>query len=126
MIRRSAWTVLVGSMALLAACGGSDSSGSSNSSSTAKATITSFTVPKTTACAPGDTSTSVDVEYAVSGAVRQKLLVDGLAATGVDGSSGTVTVQVHCDPLPHTVVLVAYNSAGERTSKQELLDTTSS
>ena len=127
--------LLVAAIAALAttSCGGggdSSSSGASSVTTAARATeatgtagpaaIDTFNVPSTVACGT-ETSTTVTVQYAVSHAARQQLVVDGLDVKGTAASTGSVQVPIHCDPLPHTFVLVVYDAAGHRTSQQKIL-----
>jgi hypothetical protein len=82
----------------------------------------SFEVPATADCA-GATSTTVTVTYATEGAKKQELYVDGRITPGTDATSGSVVAPVHCDPLPHTFVLVAYDENGRRTAAEKKLTT---
>jgi hypothetical protein len=86
------------------------------------ARITSFDVPKSVDC-QGKTSTMVTVSYAVSKAKKQVLAVDGRELGGTGKSKASVEAPVHCDPLPHTFVLAAYDSSGKRTTQQKILTT---
>ena len=86
------------------------------------ARIVTFVVPASVNC-NGASSTKVPVEYKVTDAARQELSVDGLAVDGVDKPSGTVDAPVHCDGVPHTVALIAFDAKGARTSQVKLLTT---
>jgi hypothetical protein len=87
------------------------------------ATIPVFEVPATAACAAGETSVTVKVQYQTAGAKRQRLLVDGADVPGLDEDQATLDVPVHCDTLPHTFVLVAYDANDQKTTQQKLLTT---
>jgi hypothetical protein len=63
------------------------------------------------------------VQYATTGAKRQQVIVDGRDVPGTEAANGSVDAPVHCDPLEHTVVLVAYDSQGHRTSQTRFLHT---
>ncbi len=110
----------VGVLALTAAgCGtASDAAGTSS------ARIERLEVPAAATCGSGATSVDIPVSYRTTGATRHKLLVDGRDDGLATKADATVTVPVHCDPLPHTVVLVAYDEDGRRTSLQRILQTT--
>jgi hypothetical protein len=86
------------------------------------ATIPLFDVPATVACGT-ETSTTVSVHYQTVGAKRQQLLVDGRDVPGTEAAEATLDVPVHCDTLPHTFVLVAYDSNDAKTTQQKLLTT---
>jgi hypothetical protein len=117
-------------VASLAACsGGSDSSSASPTSTTTPAPekpgtaqVTTFEVPASVECG-GTTSTTADVQYGTSGAKKQELYVDGRLVSGTDAPTGTVTAPVHCDPLPHTFVMVAYDNDGRRTAAEKKVTT---
>jgi hypothetical protein len=122
---RRATLVLLALAVVGAACGDDESSTDSSSTtstsaasaSTGTATIDAFDVPATTACA-GATSVTVQASYATTGAVRWQLLVDGRELPGTDAPTATLDVPLHCDPLPHSFVLVAYDAAGAKTVKE--------
>ncbi len=78
------------------------------------AKITSFVVPASVQCGHA-TSTKVHVTYTVAGAKSTQLIIDGRTVPG-DATSASVDPLVHCDPLPHTVAVVAVDAAGHRTS----------
>jgi len=108
---------------LLSACGGSDSSGTAKKAAATDnapgtAVISSFDVPDTVECG-GKTSTTVPVTYATSEADQQELYVDGRLEPGTDGATGSLSVPVHCDPLPHTFVLIAYDAQHRRTAREK-------
>jgi hypothetical protein len=135
-VRAFRWAVLTMlGVATLASCGGGSSSASDTTKPTAatlvpgSAKIVTLDVPATASCA-GKPNVTTQVAYATSGAKSVKLLVDGGAALGADGApltvaapSGQLDVAVHCDPLPHTFVLVAIDSSGHETTKQVRLTT---
>lgn len=113
--------------ALLSACGGS--SGSSQAEPTSStvpkpgtAKIVSFDVPESVQC-DGGPSTMVAVSYATADAKSQQILVDGRATPGTDASKGTVQAQVHCDAIPHTVVLYVLDGQNRPTSQRKMLTT---
>ena len=128
--RRAVGTAAVVGLLVLAAGCSSGSSGSTagvqsgsttpNIPGTAK--ITALTVPATVACG-GKTSTTVPVQYATTGAAKLVLLIDGRDLPPTTAASATVNVQLHCDALPHTVVLVAYDGQGHRTVEQQMVNT---
>ena len=132
-MRQRRWTAVallsVSALWLAACSGGSDSSSAASSTSTTKASagtgtakVTSFDVPTSVKCTKGQTSTTVSVKYATAGAKKQQLLVDG-RPTPLSSSSGSLDAPVHCDSLPHTFVIVAYDSGGRYTSLQKLVST---
>jgi hypothetical protein len=117
----------------LSACGGGGSSASPKNQPTqttvgavsaGNAKITSFAVPSSVKCAQGTTSTTVQVTYGTSGSSKRQLSVDG-RPMNLSAATGTVDAPVHCDALPHTFVLFAYDSAGRYSTQQKLLSTTS-
>ena len=120
--------VVFAGAAAIAGCGGDDSSKASTNPTTTStgsdvpgtAKVTAFDVPATADC-KGSTSTSVSVTYATEGAAKQELYVDGRVTPGTGAASGSVTTDVHCDPLPHTFVLVAYDANGRRTTAEKKL-----
>ena len=85
------------------------------------ARIVTFDVPATVQCG-GKTSTDVTVQYKVSGAKKSELVVDGRPYSLTD-SSGEQKATVRCDSLPHTMVLVAYDSSNQRKAEQKRLTT---
>ncbi len=110
---------------LLAGCGGGndeaavdpqDATGPTTTIASGAAQVTELEAPTSVDCA-GATSTTVSITYATSGATSQQLVVDGLAIQGADVPSGTFDVPVHCDPLPHTVVVQAKDQTGRPTTK---------
>jgi hypothetical protein len=117
-------TLLIG----VAACGGGSGTSASPTSSTApsdapgSATISAFDVPRNVTCG-AQPSTTVTVKYATAGAARQEVIVDGRPVPGTDRARGQVDAPVHCDPLEHTVVLVAYDGEGRRTTDKRFLHT---
>ena len=111
----------------LAGCGTSNDSSATESPSsstmpTGSASITRFDVPETVDCA-GATSTVVEISYTTEKAKTQELVVDGLPVEGTDAASATLQVPVHCDELPHTVVLVARGASKQPTIRQKNLVT---
>ena len=119
--------------ALAAGCGGDDSgaaspttAGDPASASTTlpqgNAKITKLEAPATVAC-KGATSTEVTISYATTDAASKQLLVDGLRIDGTDPASAELSVPIHCDALPHTVVLIAKDGAGGKTVEQAMITT---
>jgi hypothetical protein len=114
----------------LSACGGGGSDSASGATSTTSANtekpgtaqVTTFEVPQSVDCG-GKTSTTVDVQYATSGAKKRELYVDGRIVPGTDAASGRVSAPVHCDLLPHTFVMVAYDANGRRTPVEKKVTT---
>ena len=119
--------------ATLAGCGsGGSSSAKSGGGTTATtekaagtgtAKIVSYGVQDAAACPDGKTFVTVPVTFDVSGAARVELMVDGRPLK-LDGTQGSKQVDVHCDPLPHTMVLVAYDAKDNTTFERKLLNTT--
>jgi hypothetical protein len=125
---RAPLALLASAFLLLAACSSGTGSASTASTSTTgaqpggTAKVLSIDVPATVSC-NGATSTTVQVSYSVEGASRQELRVDGRPVPGTDQPTGTVTAPVHCDALPHTIVVIAYDAKGRFNSKQKLVTT---
>jgi hypothetical protein len=121
--------IVLGAFAVIVAasgCAGSSGSASETPSTSTtpgpgSAQITTFDVPASLQCG-SNTSTTFTVTYATAGAAKQNLLVDG-RPTPLTDASGAVNVPVHCDNLPHTVVLYLTDSKGRATSQQKLLTT---
>ena len=118
-------TVLIG----CAACSSGSSSSSANPTTTTAAgdapgtaKISTFDAPRTVTCTDAP-STTIQVKYATQEAARQEVIVDGRAVPGTDAAKGEVEAPVHCDPLEHTIVLVAYDKAGRRTAQTKYLHT---
>jgi hypothetical protein len=116
---------------LLAGCGGDDGQATVDPQDTGPITttipagdaqVTKLEAPGSVDCA-GATFTTISITYATSGAKSQQLVVDGLPVTGADVASGTFDVPVHCDPLPHTVVVEARDSTGRPTTKSTTVTT---
>jgi hypothetical protein len=129
--RLIAGTLVVASGALVVAGCGGDGSSNAETTTTTKASasdvpgtakVTSFEVPATASC-NGATSTTVSVTYATEGAKKQELYVDGALTPGTEAATGSIVAPVHCDPLPHTFVLVAYDANGRRTTSEKKLTT---
>jgi hypothetical protein len=129
--RLVAAAALLVSMPLLASCGGDggsagasskDQAATSTTSGPGDATISVFEVPTDVACG-GKTSTSVHVKYATTHAKSQQLIVDGRPVDGTKDATGELDVPVHCDPLPHTFVLIALDSRGRPTALQKIVNT---
>jgi hypothetical protein len=115
-------------IAALTGCSDSSSgaSGASTTTTTAASAsdvkITSLTAPASVDC-NGKTSVDITIGYAVEGATKQQLLVDGRQVDGITEPSASVTTWVHCDSLPHTIVVVGYDARDRHTSKQAMLTT---
>jgi multidrug efflux pump subunit AcrA (membrane-fusion protein) len=126
--RRARVALAVGALAILAGCGGDGSSAADDTSSTSvpgvkpgTAKISTLEVPKSVECG-GATFTTFEIRYATSGAARVELRVDGRPIP-LDDAKGTVSADVRCDPLPHDVVLFAYDDDEGLTSRQAMLET---
>ena len=119
----------LGVAAALGACGGSGDSGASAQSSDTttaapgSAEITSLIVPRSVSCPAGTTSVPATVSYTATGAESLQIILDGLEIDGARPPSGALEVRVHCDAVPHTVVLIAKDDAGRPTAEQRLLTT---
>jgi len=128
---RTGTLALLSAAILLTACSSSaKSTGSSPVTSGAAttttvgksaATITKFVVPSSVRCDKG-TATTIPLTYAISGAQRQGVSVDG-RQTELTAPAGRAAPAVHCDPLPHTVTLFAYDAQGRLTSQVKQLTT---
>jgi O-methyltransferase involved in polyketide biosynthesis len=68
-------------------------------------------------CPAAATKTTVSIAYAVTGAVSQQIIIDGLAEPALSAATGTVSEPVHCDGLAHSAALVAVDAHGARTSQ---------
>jgi hypothetical protein len=125
---RTISALAAGLAAVLAFAGCSDGSSAQSQDATTttkpagSARITQFDVPESVACA-GATSVTVTVSYAVEDARSLILAVDGLQRDGVNVPSGALDVPVHCDPLPHTFVLVAKDAQDRDTVEERTLVT---
>jgi hypothetical protein len=126
--------VVVGIVALAGALGGcvGDSSGATSATKPAPTTtlpkpgtakISSFVVPASVDCGSLN-NISVPVSWSTEGAKSQQIVVDGRPVDGTNLPSGSAEVVVHCDPVAHTVVIIAVDSKGGQTYKQSLLTTT--
>jgi hypothetical protein len=116
--------------AVLPACSSDSSSGStakaSPTSSTAlvpgTAKVVTFDVPATVKC-QADSPATFTVSWKTSGATTTTVNVDGAPVPGAKGSAGSTQAQVHCDPLPHDVVIIATDSDGHFTTDRKILNT---
>lgn len=133
MVRRRcavAALVVAGAVAL-GACssgsGGDDASGAAPTSSTAPvagtAKVASFDVPASVECAASDTDTTFTVSWKVTDAQKSVIQLDGAPIPETDQRSGSVQASVHCDPLPHDVVLIATDANGHLTTDRKILTT---
>jgi len=84
--------------------------------------VTSLEVPPTIDC-NGKTSVDITVAYAVEGAARQELYVDGRKVDGTDKASDSIATWVHCDTLPHTIDVVGYDAKGHHTTLEHKVTT---
>jgi hypothetical protein len=114
-------------VSILASCS-SDSSSSTKSSgagtSAGTATITKFDVPESVSCpAGGPPNTTFSASWSTEGAAHVALILDGHTEPETDKPSGTASVQVHCDAIPHTVVLAAYDAKDDHTVQRKILKT---
>jgi outer membrane biogenesis lipoprotein LolB len=110
---------------LLGACSsGSGSSGAANTAATSStaavpgtAKVVSFESPGSVACAADATSATFTLSWKVTGAKKTVVQVD-------DAPNGSAQADVHCDPLPHDVVLIATDSGGHFTTARNIVNTT--
>src|SRR5262249_52967869 len=117
---------LIGTLILAGVAAGCDSTSSSSTGAPVVTTtappkkgsaeITSFVVP--------DSGAWNQATYARSGAQSVDALVDGRLEP-LNGSAGQYNAPVHCDGLPHTLVLVAYDAHGGQTSLSKIVTTKS-
>ena len=109
----------------LAGCGGASKAGdptaTSRPSGPSRAKVTALTAPASVAC-NGSTSTTVAVNYTTAGAVREELYVDGRPEP-ITAAGGTVSVAVHCDALPHSIVVIAYDAQGRSAPRSLKIET---
>ncbi len=77
-------------------------------------------MPESVPCG-GKTSVTTTVTFQTTGAKTNEVYVDG-APVG-DVAADHADIEVHCDPLPHTVVLTAVDADGGRTTDKKLLTT---
>jgi hypothetical protein len=145
--RITAGLALAGALAL-AGCGGSSSGGAPpatggtappDTNAHGAASIVSLDVPASIDCRDAKvTFVRMPVTYTTTGATTVKVLVDGrditesMPTTGtvVSGSvpdatslptSGSVTASVHCDAVPHTLVIQAIDRDGQPTSEKKIV-----
>ena len=124
-MRRGRWAMVACVLVGLAACGGSSAStdrDESSANAASSAAITDFRVPEHVSCAPGVTSVNVKITYVTTGSESTLLSVDGRQITDLE-ESGALDVPVHCDPLPHTFVLVVEDADGNTASNDRVLVT---
>jgi hypothetical protein len=129
-------TVAVVLATVLAACssGSSDSTTPSTSPSAAVTTalvpgtakIVMLDVPATAQCPAQATQTQFTVTWKTSGAKSTVVKVDGAPIPGATRTSGSARAQVHCDPLPHDVVIIATDDNGHFTSDRKIITTNAS
>jgi hypothetical protein len=130
MRRRSAWCLamiaaLVVAFAAAGCGGGSSDDQASTTSSPAghgEATITALNVPTSVPCR-GKPSTTVAVSYATANATKVEMFVDGRPVDGVHSTSGNASPAVHCDGVPHDVVLRAVDKDGQPTILRKIVNT---
>jgi hypothetical protein len=116
---------------LLGACSsGSDDARATQSSATSStalvpgtAKIESFDAPTDVSCAATDANTSFTVSWKVSGAEKTVIQVDAAPVPDTDSFSGTAQASVHCDPLPHDVVIIATDAEGHVTTDRKIVTT---
>jgi hypothetical protein len=124
--------VAIVALVTAAGCGGDDGADASQDPKATTSTtgavkpgsaqIVALDVPASAQCG-GQTFTSFEVTYETSGAARAELRVDGRPIELKDPAKGTVSADVRCDPLPHDIVLFAYDEADGLTYEQALLET---
>ena len=102
---------------------GTPAQGGTTSPAPSAAAISRFEVPASIDCQSGHTSASFPVSYATTGAKTVVISVDGLPVPGSDAVSADLTAQVHCDPLPHQVVIVAADANDRQVDQQKVLAT---
>jgi len=114
---------------LLGGCSGSSSGTKESTKATVTTTpaatgveVTSLDVVPSVEC-NGKTSVDISIGYAVEGAARQELYVDGRKVDGTEQASGTVTTWVHCDTLPHTIDIVGYDARDRHTTLEKKVTT---
>lgn len=129
--RRSGWWFVASGVSavlliLLTGCGATSTPGDRATSTTTvdapRARVTTLDVPAATAC-NGATSVLIPVRYSVEDAVRQELFVDGRPEP-LASDTGTVSVAVRCDPLPHSIVVIAYDAQDRRSPRAVKVSTT--
>ena len=127
---RACALLLVAAGAVLAAgCGSSDDSSAKAAATSVPPTavaggaakITTFEVPTSVDC-NGKTNVDVTLNYALTSAKQMQINVDGRPYK-LNDAQGSQVVNVHCDALPHTMVMIAYDDKGRRTAEQKLLTT---
>jgi len=98
-------------------CGGSSTGSTAPTTApvAAAAKVTALEVAGSVPC-NGATNVTIPVTYATEGAARQELYVDGRPVPLPD-PAGTVEVALHCDQLPHSVVVIAYDADDRRTPR---------
>jgi ABC-type glycerol-3-phosphate transport system substrate-binding protein len=128
IVRRTVTAVFgLALVAALTACSGGsgDSSASATPTTTTEAAgtarIDAFEAPDMVQCGTA-TSTNITVTYTTSGAAKQVLLVDGREVP-LDAPSGSAQAALHCDALPHTVVLYLTDSDGHHSSEKKIVMT---
>jgi hypothetical protein len=87
------------------------------------AKIVSFDVPASASCGASDTNTTFQVSWNVTGAKKSVIQVDAAPVPGTSDLSGTAQATVHCDPLPHDVVLIATDANGHLTTDRKIIET---
>jgi len=115
---------------LLSACGDSGSSSTAKDTSPSTtvaakpgvATVAKLTVPPSVDCG-AQTSTTFTFSYETADAKSVELYVDGAQQSGDHPTSGSATVPVRCDGLPHDVVVRAIDADGNATVSKTQLTT---
>jgi hypothetical protein len=64
------------------------------------------------------------VSWSVTGAKKTVVQVDGAPVPHTDGAKGSAQAEVHCDPLPHDVVLIATDPDGHFSTQRNIVKTT--
>ena len=131
-VRSASVAAALALVALLPACSSDSSdSGASTSSPTSStvpvpgtAKILAFDVPASVACASGATSTKFPVTWETSGAKKIAVNVDAAPISGATDAKGTAQAEVHCDPIPHDVVIIATDRDGHFTTDRKIITTT--
>jgi hypothetical protein len=120
--------VVVGGLALAAGCGSSGATTKAGKADvtaprSGSATISTFDVPAGAVQCYGKTSVVVHVRYGTAHAAAVQLFVDGAPVPNLAAPSGDLDVPIHCDPLPHTFVMVAKDKEARPTTVRKIVIT---